>query len=105
MKLVVTGGYGFIGSNFITRSVAEEDNKDFVVLSFTIRFFSSIPSSAEFSFTNFIKDNVSNSFSPLALRMEFNDVFKKLFVLTPGISKDIETVSYTHLTLPTNREV
>ena len=33
--LELSGVINFIGSNFITRSVAEEDNKDFVVLSFT----------------------------------------------------------------------
>ena len=33
------------------------------------------------------KAKVSNSFSPFALRTEFRDVFKKLFVFTPGISK------------------
>ena len=36
---------------------------------------------------NFKKVRVSNSFSPLAFLTEFNDVFKKIFVLTPGISK------------------
>ena len=33
--LELSGVINFIGGNFITRSVAEEDNKDFVVLSFT----------------------------------------------------------------------
>ena len=32
--LELSGVINFIGGNFITRSVAEEDNKDFVVLSF-----------------------------------------------------------------------
>ena len=30
---------------------------------------------------------MSSSFSPLAFLTEFKDVFKKLFVFTPGISK------------------
>ena len=37
--------------------------------------------------TNFKNDIVSISFSPFAFLTEFKDVFKKLFVLTPGISK------------------
>ena len=41
----------------------------------------------DWKFTDFKNERVSSSFSPFALRIEFNDVFKKLFVLTPGISK------------------
>ena len=44
-------------------------------------------STNDFSFTNFKNDNVSSSLLPFAFRIEFNEVFKKLFVLTPGISK------------------
>jgi len=51
------------------------------------KIFSSIPSSDDFSLTNFKNARESNSFSPFDLRTEFNDVFKKVFVLTPGISK------------------
>ena len=36
---------------------------------------------------NFKKVKVSNSFLPLAFLTEFKDVFKKLLVFTPGISK------------------
>ena len=44
-------------------------------------------SSEAFSFINFKRDRVSNSFSPFAFLIVFNDVFKKLVVFTPGISK------------------
>ena len=43
--------------------------------------------SEAFSLINFKRFSVSNSFSPLAFLIEFNEVFKKLVVLTPGISK------------------
>ena len=36
---------------------------------------------------NFKNASVSNSFSPFDLRIELSDVFKNIFVLTPGISK------------------
>ena len=43
-------------------------------------------SSAAFSLISFNIERVSNSFSPLAFLIEFNEVFKKLVVFTPGIS-------------------
>jgi len=46
-----------------------------------------MPSSAAFSLTNFKKAIVSISFSPLDFLIVFKEVFKKLFVLTPGISR------------------
>ena len=36
--------------------------------------------------TNFRKSKLSNSFSPFDLRIEFNDVLRKMLVFTPGIS-------------------
>ena len=49
-------------------------------------------SSEAFSFINFKRDRVSNSFSPFAFLIVFNDVFKKLVVFTPEFLKDIETL-------------
>ena len=46
-----------------------------------------MPSSEAFSLISFKKFKVSNSFSPLAFLIEFTDVFKKIFVFTPGISR------------------
>ena len=46
-----------------------------------------MPSSEAFSLINFKKVKVSNSFSPWAFLTEFREVLKKVFVLTPGISK------------------
>ena len=37
--------------------------------------------------SNFKKVKVSNSFSPFAFLTAFKEVFKKIFVFTPGISK------------------
>ena len=36
--------------------------------------------------TNFRKSKLSNSYSPFDLRIEFNDVLRKMLVFTPGIS-------------------
>ena len=44
-------------------------------------------SSFAFSFTNFKNSIASSSFSPLAFFTAFKEVFKNIFVLTPGISK------------------
>ena len=40
-----------------------------------------------FNLTNFKNSIASSSFSPLAFLIAFKDVFKKIFVFTPGISK------------------
>ena len=40
-----------------------------------------------FSFTNLRNSNASNSFSPRAFLIAFKEVFKKMFVFTPGISR------------------
>jgi len=56
-------------------------------LSWRDKNFSLIPSSVAFSFISFKKVRVSNSFSPFAFLIAFNEVFKKIFVLTPGISR------------------
>ena len=50
-------------------------------------FSSSNFSSLDFSFTNFRNSIASSSFSPLAFLTAFKEVFKNIFVFTPGISK------------------
>ena len=50
-------------------------------------FSSSNLSSLDFSFTNFRNSIASSSFSPLAFLTAFKEVFKNIFVFTPGISK------------------
>ena len=49
--------------------------------------FSSIFNSEAFSLISFKRVSVSNSFSPFDFLIEFSEVFKKLLVFTPGISK------------------
>ena len=51
-----------------------------------LSFSSSNFNSLAFSLTSFKNSIASNSFSPLAFLIAFKDVFKKIFVLTPGIS-------------------
>ena len=49
-------------------------------------FSSSNLGSLDFSFTNFKNSIASSSFSPLAFLIELREVFKNIFVFTPGIS-------------------
>ena len=52
-----------------------------------LKIFSSNFNSEAFCLTNFKNSIASNSFSPFAFLIAFKDVFKKILVLTPGISK------------------
>ena len=51
-----------------------------------LNFSSSNFSSLAFSFTSFKNSIASSSFSPRAFLTAFNEVLRKMFVLTPGIS-------------------
>ena len=55
-------------------------------LSCLFSFSSSNFRSNAFCFTNFKNSIASSSFSPLAFLIAFREVFKKIFVFTPGIS-------------------